>query len=180
MKDFEKYIKENKLLFDEHKADKRKLWACIEEKLDQENIPKTKTIWKFPLLKIAASIFILLGVYTAASLIINSLPIQKQTVVDVELQEIDMHYSKLVQQQVELVKISPHLSSEEKTEFLSFMNELDEEYLVLKNEMKKNVDNERVLEAVVSNYKKRIELIENLLVTINKSKNIDDENGYIL
>jgi len=73
------------------------------------------------------------------------------------------------------------LSEENKAEFLSFMDELDAEYEVLKKEMQKNLDNELVLEAIVSNYKKRIELIENLLHQLNESKKQDeDDHAYTL
>jgi hypothetical protein len=79
-----------------------------------------------------------------------------------------------------MVKNHPDLSQEDKDEFLSFMDELDEEYGVLKLEMEKNLNNERVLEAIIGNYKKRIELIENLLRQINDSKMINDDYGYTL
>ena len=46
--------------------------------------------------------------------------------------------------------------------------------------MKKNLNNEYILEAIVNNYKKRIELIENLLDQINDSKKSNDNEGYIL
>ena len=46
--------------------------------------------------------------------------------------------------------------------------------------MKKNLDSEIVLEAIISNYKKRIELIENLLQQINESKITDENDGYNL
>jgi hypothetical protein len=60
------------------------------------------------------------------------------------------------------------------------MDELDVEYNILKKELNKNIDNERVLEAIVINYKKRIELIENLLKQINSSKKTSDKDVYIL
>ena len=97
-----------------------------------------------------------------------------------ELLEIDMHYQHLVYQQVQLVKNHPKLSASDKEEFLSFMDELDVEYQQLKMEMRNNLDNERVLEAIVANYKKRIELIENLLKQINASKKEMDYEGYVL
>ena len=60
------------------------------------------------------------------------------------------------------------------------MDELDVEYESLKLELNKNLDNERILEALVFNYKKRIELIENLLKQINSSKKTDNTNVYTL
>ena len=97
-----------------------------------------------------------------------------------ELQEIDMHYQGLVSYQVKLVKNNTQLSSVDKEEFLLFINELDEEYEMLKLELGQNLDNQLVLEAIIGNYKKRIELIENLLHQINNSKQTTSKDEYIL
>ena len=61
-----------------------------------------------------------------------------------------------------------------------FINELDEEYEMLKLELGQNLDNQLVLEAIIGNYKKRIELIENLLHQINNSKQTTSKDEYIL
>ncbi|MDO5980617.1 hypothetical protein [Flavivirga spongiicola] len=183
MDNFEKYIKENKALFDVHKADKSKLWANIESGLNKPE-PKTKTIklWSNPIFKVAATVIIALGLFSLINILIvgqanknaqNNLALQ-------ELNDIDSHYKGLVAYQVRLVNKSTQLSSEEKKEFLSFMDELDVEYELLKVELQKNVDSERVLEAIVINYKKRIELIENLLEQINSSKKLDNDDVYTL
>ena len=97
-----------------------------------------------------------------------------------ELQEIDMHYQGMVSYQVKLVKNNIQLSSVDKEEFLLFINELDEEYEMLKLELGQNLDNQLVLEAIIGNYKKRIELIENLLHQINNSKQTTSKDEYIL
>jgi len=180
MNNFKRHIQKNKYLFEEHKADRSKMWAEIESKLPRK---KTKTIrlWHSSFLKMVASILVLLGTYTLISFFTNNLSHnQENSFVNIELQEIDMHYKGLVSAQVNLVKNHKELSEEEKVAFLSFMDELDEEYEVLKLEMNKNLDSELVLEAIVSNYKKRIELIENLLHRINSSKKTNTTDGYIL
>ena len=100
--------------------------------------------------------------------------------VNEELFDIDMHYQDLVHQQVQLVKNHPRLTERDKEEFLSFMDELDNEYEQLKVEMQNNLDNELVLEAIVNNYRKRIELMENLLEQIDASKKEIDYEGYTL
>ncbi|MEP1017044.1 hypothetical protein, partial [Maribacter dokdonensis] len=95
-------------------------------------------------------------------------------------QDIDMHYKGLVTYQVQLVQNNNQLTAADKEEFLSFMVELDAEYEQLKLEMRNNLDNEQVLAAIVSNYRKRIELIENLLQQLNESKIKEDDYGYTL
>tara|TARA_R110001606_G_scaffold343087_1_gene491641 strand:- start:355 stop:900 length:546 start_codon:yes stop_codon:yes gene_type:complete len=178
---FEKHIRDNKALFDEHKADRAKMWSKIELELSNTE-PKVVPLWKSPILRVAASVVLLLLLSFLIGLTVydSQQPGRQSNMVSQELMDIDMHYSNLVQHQVQLVKDHPDLSQEDKEEFLSFMDELDEEYEVLKLEMQKNLSNERVLEAIIGNYKKRIELIENLLRQINDSKMINDDYGYTL
>ena len=180
MDHFEKHIRDNKSLFDEHKADRAKLWAKIESELDHSS-PKVVPLWKSSFFKVAASVVLIMGLTALIGLsIFNTTLTRADSYVSQELQDIDMHYSSLVQYQVQLVKNHPDLSQADKDEFLSFMDELDVEYEVLKLEMEKNLGNQRVLEAIIGNYTKRIELIENLLRQINDSKMINDDYGYTL
>ncbi len=180
MDDFEKYIKENKHQFDDYKANRSKMWSHIESELEiQKGIP----LWrKLPLLKIAASILILFGTFSTINFFITSgfNTSDQNNIVHQELRDIDNYYRDLVSFQVQLVKNNPKLHPKDKKEFLSFMDELDEEYKTLKLEMTKNLNNEYILEAIVNNYKKRIELIENLLKQINDSKNLKSNDSYIL
>ncbi|WP_136466969.1 hypothetical protein [Flagellimonas onchidii] len=181
MDNFEKYIKENKQAFDVHKMDKDKLWGNISAQLDEEEKGKVIPLWKSYKLRVAASIVLLIGL-SVIGLFLAGEPTSQgiEGYANEELFEIDLHYKNLVFQQVQLVQNHPKLSTEDKEEFLSFMDELDEEYEQLKLEMQNNLDNELILEAIVNNYKKRIELIENLLKQINASKNEMDYEGYVL
>ncbi|MEO9891123.1 hypothetical protein [Aurantibacter sp.] len=180
MDNFEKHIRENAGAFDEHKADRDAMWSKIALELESEE-PKVISFWKSPMLKMAASILLILGLagFIGISVFGNSVSMEEKYA-SRELLDIDMHYKNLVSYQVQLVQNHPKLSKEDKTEFLSFMEELDVEYDYLKLEMQKNLDNELVLEAIVSNYKKRIELIEHLLKQINDSKLTEEDYGYTL
>lgn len=180
MDNFEKHIRENAAEFDEHKADRSKMWTKISQELEVE-APKVIPLWKSPKLRFAASLLILLGLagFIGMQVLSSGSSVETQYA-SKELLDIDVHYKGLVSYQVQLVQNSPNLSEEDKIEFLSFMDELDVEYEQLRIEMQNNLDNERVLEAIVSNYKQRIELIENLLKQINDSKLNDDDYGYTL
>ncbi|MEO9512076.1 MAG: hypothetical protein ABJN84_02080 [Flavobacteriaceae bacterium] len=180
MDNFEKHIKKNKQAFDIHKVDKDKLWQEITSQLDDDKV-KVVPLWKSRKLKVAASIILLMGLSLATFLLMGN-PVSQMDggYANEELMDIDMYYKNLVHQQVQLVKNHPSLAAKDKDEFLSFMDELDYEYEQLKLEMQNNLDNELVLEAIVNNYKKRIELIENLLKQINASKNETDYEGYTL
>ncbi|WP_149303234.1 hypothetical protein [Pareuzebyella sediminis] len=179
MDKFEKYILENRKQFDVHKADKEKLWANIEERLGPDS--KVIPFWKFPLFKIAATVAVILSVagLIGVATFAHSGSLESP-VVSQELQDIDMYYANLVSYQVRLVEKSSKLSDADKEEFLSFMDELDNEHEELRLELQNNIDNEAVLEAIVANYKKRIELIENLLKQLNEPKVIQEDYGYTL
>lgn len=180
MDNFEKHVRENAAAFDEHKADRSKMWAKISEELDVEQ-PKVIPLWKSSKLRIAATLLVLFGLAGFMGMQFFGTGASEETqYASKELLDIDMHYKGLVSYQVQLVKQNKNLSEEDKTEFLSFMDELDVEYQQLRIEMSNNLDNEQVLEAIVSNYKQRIELIENLLKQINDSKLKDDNYGYTL
>ncbi|SFC27243.1 hypothetical protein SAMN04487891_10867 [Flagellimonas taeanensis] len=179
MDNFERHIRHNAGQFDEHKADRAKMWAKIAADLKQEE-PKVISLWRRPMFRIAASVLLLVGLTSFIWLMGLGQGADHNQYASEELMEIDMYYKDLVSYQVQLVKNNPRLTDEDKTEFLSFMDELDAEYDVLKKEMQKNLDNEQVLEAIVGNYKKRIELIENLLRQLNDSKKVDDDYGYTL
>ncbi len=181
MDNFEKHIRENAAQFDTQKADRAKLWANISAALEQEQaIPKVIPLWKRPMLRIAASVVLLLGIAAFIGLSVLGSNATETQYVSKELLDIDQHYQGLVAYQVQLVQNNPNLTPTDKEEFLSFMDELDAEYEVLREEMRQQLDNERVLEAIVANYKKRIELIENLLQQLNDAKQPDDEYGYTL
>ncbi len=181
MDELEKQIRENKFLFDEHRADKSKIWKSIEASLDNKE-PKIIPLWRSTKFRVAAGIAIVVGMFFMFNFLNGEK--RKYSVQNIEtnqeLHDVDVYYSNLVSYQVQLVQNSSRLSTEEKKEFLLFMDELDIEYDELKLELKKNINNEFILEAIIKNYKKRIELIENLLLQINESKKTPNENEYIL
>ena len=181
MDNFEKHIRDNKSSFDEFQPDRSKIWDQIELKLDS-NKTKVIPLWRSKKWRVAASIAIIIGIFSMFGLMItgSSDLSTGNASVNEELNDVNSYYKNLVSTQVQLVKNSSKLSSEEKEEFLSFMEELDKEYIDLKNELKKNINNEAILEAIVKNYKKRIDIIENLLQQLNDSKEIKNENEYVL
>ncbi|TPN82078.1 hypothetical protein [Aquimarina algicola] len=179
MDDLEKYIIDNKNKFEEHNPDVSKIWSAIESQLPDQ---KKYKIYNLAWFKVAASILIIIGTFSIMSRINTIKTTQNQTnpIVQQELRDIDTYYKDLVAFQVKLVENNPKLQPEEKEKFLSFMKELDIEHEILKQEMNKNLNNEYILEAIVNNYKKRIELIENLLEQINNSKKSYHNEGYVL
>ena len=180
MDGFEKHIRNNRSQFDEHKADRGKMWEHIQAGLDEKKVdetPKIKPLWKRGWFMMAASIAVVVGL--GITLLMNQSDTTQLTD-STELLEIDLYYENIVAQQVKMVYDSPELSEEEKIEFLQFMDELDEEYKLLKTELNKGLDDEQVLEAIIIHYQKRIDIIQSLLTRINQSKKASNEKGIFL
>ena len=163
MKDeLEKHIKENKREFDDYvvdEVDKLKLWSKIDNELSEA--PKVVSIWRKPMFRVAASVVILLG-FTFTFFMFNQGNAEHQ-IANQELYEIDNHYKLLVSNQIELIKKNTNLSKEEQNEFLSLVDDLDEEYNKLKGDLKDEINNEKIIEAIINNYRKKIKLMEDLL-----------------
>ncbi len=179
MDGFEKHIQNNKDQFDDHKANRDKMWKHIQTGLNEKNEapPTIIPLWKRGWFMVAASIAIVVGLgITLLSHQTDATDMAETT----ELLEIDHYYEHIVAQQVKMVYDSPALSADEKAEFLQFMDELDDEYDLLKIELKEGLDNEQVLEAIVFHYQKRIDVIQSLLTRINQSKNESNDKGIFL
>ena len=181
MDEFEKNIRNQRSEFDTHTADRTKMWAEISKELDASSV-KVIPLWRRTSVRIAASVLLILGLTVILGLYFfnTSGMVSQNSIVSEELGEIDMYYGGMVQQQVKLVKFSTKLSGEDKKEFLSFLDELDMEYRKLRKELAKNINNEMIMEAIIANYKKRIELIENLLNQLKEEKHENDAQEYTL
>lgn len=182
MKDeLEKYIIKNKAEFDENKldeVDKLKLWSNISDELP-EHPKKVISIWKKPIFKIAASIMILLGC-GLSFIILNNNTNYRNSMVNQELYEIDNHYKLLVNNQIELIKNNSNLSDADQDDFLLLIDDLDAEYNKLKKELKTGVNNEIIIEAIINNYRKKIQLMEDLLKRLYPTKTNFDDGELIL
>ena len=181
MKDeLEKYITNNKSEFDEYKldeVDRLRLWSNISDELPRQP-KKVISIWKKPAFKIAASIMILLG-FGLSFIILNNTNYEN-SLVDNELYEIDNHYKSLVDNQIKLIKNNPNLSDADQDDFLLLINDLDAEYNKLKKELKTGVNNEKIIKAIINNYRKKIQLMENLLNRLYPTKTDLDDGEFIL
>jgi hypothetical protein len=182
MKDeLEKYIIENKNEFDDYKldeVDKLKFWSHISDELPEEP-KKVISIWEKPVFKIAASIMILLGC-GFSFIMLNNNSNYENSIVNEELYEIDNHYKLLVNNQIELIKKNSNLSEADQDDFLLLIDDLDAEYDKLKKELKEGVNDEKIIEAIINNYRKKIQLMENLLNRLYPTKTNFDDGELIL
>lgn len=163
MDELKKYTTENQGKFDDYdldEVDKLRLWGDIVSELPETPV-KVIPLWKKFGFRVAASIVLLIG--CTFFYLLSGVQDTEQQIVNQELYDIDNHYQLLVNNQVELIKNNLHLSKEDQDDFLSLIDDLDEEYKKLKEELKLGINNEKIIEAIISNYRKKIQLMEDLL-----------------
>lgn len=174
--ELKKYATKNQGEFDDFdldEVDKLRLWNDIVLELPN-NSKKVIPLWKKPAFKVAASIILLLGC-TLLFFISGNVNTEHQ-MANQELYEIDNHYKLLVNNQIDLIKSNKHLSKEDQDDFLSLIDDLDNEYKVLKEELKLGINNEKIIEAIINNYRKKLKLMEDLLKRSYPIKtNFEDE-----
>lgn len=167
---FEKFIRDNREDFDFREPDPR-LWKKIESGIRPRRIINWKTIVS----RAAVVLIIFAASYWVHDLIENKGRIvagkrsqEKPAgqIIIPELQEAELYYSGLISEKLEEVK--PILAScpgvEE--ELNTDMSELDSLYSSLKADLKDNVANQEVIEAIIENYRLRIAILEELLTEL--------------
>jgi len=92
-----------------------------------------------------------------------------------ELKEAENYYSNLVSEKLE--EIEPFLVSNPgiSEAVTSDLTELDSVYVSLKNDLKDNVANDQVIEAMIQNYRLKLRILEELLAEIKQENSKENE-----
>lgn len=92
-----------------------------------------------------------------------------------EMQETEQYYTQMVAMRYK--ELSPYLASDPlANEMLSAdLEELDQVYAELKEDLKDNVSNPEVIEAMILNYSVKLEILEDLLNQLKQKENQDYE-----
>jgi hypothetical protein len=178
MKDrFEEFVRGHSQEFDMHEPDAA-MWNKIVEKIE----PKKTIRWRYYLSR-AAVILVLIG----ASLIGQRIWIghghgirQKSADVELnipELNEAEMYYTGMINAKLAEMKplLNEHPSLEK--EMNSDLSELDSVYKSLKNDLKDDVANQEVIEAMIQNYRLRISILEDMLNFLEANNKKEETNN---
>lgn len=178
----EKFIIENRDEFDLHEPG-AELWDRI-----QRPAPKVVRLnWKTILTRVAAVVVIFIASYFFHDMIQNEKnkgvatseqPSENETNSEVNvLIEAEMFYTSQINSAKEEIIL---LSGNDKgliDDLNTDMVELDNVFAELKNDLKDNSDNEGVIEAMIQNYRIKLEILEEILLQLKKSQNKDNENS---
>lgn len=175
--ELEDFVQKHRKAFDEHEIDKEAMWTKIDNELSISGPKKISLLIKatWPL---AASVVVLLGGMLLFYGLSND--ISENNLVTQELSEVDTYYGALINSQVDLINNRMDLSSEERDDFLSLLDELDLEYQRLRKELDEGINNRKIMKAIVNNYRKKIQLMEKFIEKSYPIENESDETEYIL
>ncbi len=143
-----------------------KLWVGIEKKMDKGK----KIHLGYYLVRVAGIAAIFLITLTTYNYLFTN---NNKTADIPEIKEAEMYYSGLIN--AKLNEVKPLLSDypEIQNEIDADLTELDSVYNDLKEDLKDNVSNQEVIEAMLENYRMRVDILEELLEYL-ESKNSDN------
>jgi len=176
MKDkLEEFILENREAFDLHEPGKE-VWQKIEK-----NIRAKKSInWRLIIGRAAAVVLIFAASYMVHDIIdgrnrevARTRTKKEKELVIPELREAEVYYSNLINEKLQEIKPmfseNPRLEKE-----ISYdLNQLDSIYEELRNDLRDNIANQEVIEAMIQNYRLRLSILEDIL---SQLKPEEDDN----
>ena len=185
MKDkLEKFMLENRDRFDIYEPSPE-VWQKIEKNIRKKRIINWKGImWK------AASVLIIFMIAFLATEYLhrNKNRITKRQDVEMDklvdqipqLAEAKLYYTSLVNRKLKeiepILKENPDLSKD----IMNDLSELDSIYSALKNDLKDNIANQEIIEAMIQNYRLKLEILEELhMELLNDEKPDDYENNHL-
>ncbi len=126
--------------------------------------------------------YILTRVAAVAAIFILSFTIQKyfwrnNEIVIPELQEAEVYYSGLINMKMDQLQSVLSENPEIEKELKSDMMELDSVYVSLKEDLKDNIANQDVLEAMIENYRLRIDILEEMVLYLEVDQDDTKSNN---
>lgn len=176
MDKLEKFIKENRHDLDRHEPDQA-IWTRI-----QKGKPEPVRLFTFYFLRAAMLIFII-----ASSLVIYSVTsdgaftggdhLSSHPGLSPELVETEVYYTSITKELLEQTKpflaSNPALEAELMIEITRLDNICDD----IRNDLKDNISNQEVIEALVMNYRIKVRLLEDMLDVLRNDENKNNDNN---
>lgn len=155
-----KYIELNRKEMEVYPFDIEQGWKEISGKISPG---KSGSVW----MKVAAAVTLLLSVSIAYMIYQGNGFSQRQG--PSELTEVQMYYKDMIDERMILVQ-----DKIDNEQIIADLEEMDEIFQELSNDLKDNVDNEEVLEAMITSYRLKLEILERIL------NEIEEENEEVI
>lgn len=177
----EQFITENHDQFDIYDPDDR-VWKGINNRINKgRKMPSLKQVigWAAIILVTFAASFLLQEILQPNTPA-ESKNRKKIKIEIPELQEAEMYYASLVDAKITeiepLLEDQPDLGNALKND----LAELDSIYAELQNDLKDNIANDAVVEAMIQNYRLKLEILEDFLEHLQANEDKADYNEYNL
>jgi len=162
MDPLEDFIQNNKAAFSDPLESKERIWRAIEQDMELKEKPLVRQLyWRRWV--VAASL--VLGIALGA-VWLNSAFRQIELASSsksLEVLEIDAYYQKMINAKSVQVRQSSSLTDSQKSEIRNYLQRLQSESQELELELGNNVNNVQIIQAIIKNYRERLEIMENLL-----------------
>lgn len=177
----EKFIIEKRNEFDDLEPPAG-MWDKINNTARQEKKIELKPgKWKGILWK-AAGVLIIFGISFTISEMLhrNDVPLAESEETFEEAQypqliEAEAYYTSQVNKQLTEIDKFTHTYPEIRNQANYDISELDSLYQELKNDLKDNVDNEEVVEAMIQNYRLKVQILQEMLDMLHQLENPSDQ-----
>jgi hypothetical protein len=175
MKDrLEKFILENREEFDFREPDPG-LWNKIKSGIR----PRKKIRFGYVLSRVAAVLLIFIISYMINRFIYEGFPkisFSKDRETEIpELREAENYYTGLLNEKLDEIKPILSACPSLEKELNYDLNQLDSIYRELKNDLKDNIANQEVIDAMIQNYRLRISILEEVLSEIKPDNDEGDK-----
>ena len=178
----EKYILDHRGQFDDQEPDPA-LW----EKIDTRKAPVIRINWKSISWKAAAVVAIFVSSYyfhdymasrNQSSRGLMSKKSEANSPIVRELIEAEAYYTSQIDMKKEEVFRLTASNPEVRHEINNEMGDLDRVFTELKEDLKDNADNEEVIEAMIQNYRLKLDILEEMLIRLKQSNESQNEKSH--
>jgi len=168
MKDnLKKYVEENRSDFEVYREDQDQLWEAIEKRRKTKTFQLGTWVWR------AAAAVLLIAV--AGYLAFVDGPNSKKYADGIDLHELseelaeaEFYYSEMINEKLRHIQAK---SGDFDRLVMEDISKLDSAYEDLKYDLKENINNEKVINAMIENYRIKLEILEQILQELDEKSN---------
>lgn len=173
-------IEHSRQEWDHYETDLEGLWGDIESRLDDKenlNTGYNKKLW----LRIAASVTLIAavswGVTTILGLNNNTAELYALRDISPELAETEYYYASQISEKLEMIHTS---NADVDNLVMEDLTLLDSAYYELQRDLKDNADSEEVINAMIQNYRIKLQVLEKVLEEIRTEEQKNEPNEIII
>jgi len=164
----ESFVNENRHEFDQMEPSD-KIWEAISNQLNEQSKPKIRKL-NWMKVAVVAAILVLVPTIIYQVKFAHQSQMGKAVQLDPEVQELmeaEAFYAQEVSGKLIEIQKCYKIYPELKGEIEGDLNELETMYLSLKKDLKENISNKEVIEAMIDNNRNRMKLVDDVLEQIN-------------